>query len=83
MPSRSRVFTVPWGMARLSAISLWDTCAPQAILHAAGGRFLDLDGRPLSYAGPGLNHARGLLATNGACAPEAVAKLAGRFPELD
>jgi 3'(2'), 5'-bisphosphate nucleotidase len=70
-------------IATTSAISLWDTCAPQAILHAAGGRFLDLDGRPLSYAGPALNHARGLLATNGACAPEAVAKLAGRFPELD
>ena len=70
-------------IATTSAISLWDTCAPQAILHAAGGLFLDLDGQPLSYAGPALNHARGLLATNGACAPDAVAKLAGRFPELD
>ena len=70
-------------IATTSAISLWDTCAPQAILHAAGGRFLDLDGRPLSYAGPALNHPRGLLATNGACATEVVATLKGRFPELD
>ena len=70
-------------VATTSAISLWDTCAPQAILHAAGGRFLDLDGRPLSYAGPALNHARGLLATNGACATEVVATLKGRFPKLD
>lgn len=70
-------------VATTSSISLWDTCAPQAILHAAGGRFLDLDGRPLSYAGPHLNHPRGLLATNGACAPDVVARLAGRFPSLD
>ncbi len=70
-------------VATTSSISLWDTCAPQAILHAAGGRFLDLDGRPLDYAGPHLNHARGLLATNGACAQDVVARLAGRFAKLD
>ena len=70
-------------IATTSAISLWDTCAPEAILAAAGGRFLDLDGQPLSYAGPALNHPRGLLATNGACAPDVVATLAGRFPRLD
>jgi len=70
-------------IATTSAISLWDTCAPQAILHAAGGRFLDLDGRPLRYGGPALNHPRGLLATNGACADEVVAVLQGRFATLD
>jgi 3'(2'), 5'-bisphosphate nucleotidase len=70
-------------IATTSAISLWDTCAPEAILDAAGGRFLDLDGQPLSYAGPGLNHPRGLLATNGACGDEVVATLEGRFPQLD
>jgi len=58
-------------------ISLWDTCGPQAILHASGGRFLDTDGRPLCYTGPGLKHARGLLATNGASADAVVAKVAG------
>jgi 3'(2'), 5'-bisphosphate nucleotidase len=30
----------------------WDTCAPQAVLEAAGGSVLTLDGRPLSYAKP-------------------------------
>jgi 3'(2'), 5'-bisphosphate nucleotidase len=70
-------------VATTSAISLWDTCAPEAILHAAGGRFLDLDGAPLQYGGPHLNHPRGLLATNGASAPDVVARLAGLFPALD
>jgi len=70
-------------VATTSAISLWDTCAPEAILHAAGGRFLDLDGAPLHYGGPHLTHTRGLLATNGACAADVVARLHGLFPALD
>jgi 3'(2'), 5'-bisphosphate nucleotidase len=69
-------------VATTSAISLWDTCAPEAILHGAGGRFLDLDGQPLDYGGPHLNHRRGLLATNGASAEDVVARLAGLFPAL-
>ncbi len=70
-------------VATTSHISVWDTCAPEAILHAAGGRFLDLDGAPLQYGGPHLNHARGLLATNGASAADVVARLHGLFPTLD
>lgn len=70
-------------VAVTGAIRLWDTAAPEAILHAAGGRFLDLDGGPLHYGGPHLEHRRGLLATNGACAEAVVARLAGKFPELD
>jgi 3'(2'), 5'-bisphosphate nucleotidase len=31
----------------------WDTCAPQAVLEAAGGTVETLDGRPLGYAKPG------------------------------
>jgi 3'(2'), 5'-bisphosphate nucleotidase len=31
----------------------WDTCAPQAVLEAAGGAVLTLDGQPLRYAKPG------------------------------
>lgn len=65
------------------SISLWDTAAPAAILHAAGGAMLDLDGQPLDYGGPHLNHPRGLLATNGACTQAVVTKLAGMFPSLD
>jgi 3'(2'), 5'-bisphosphate nucleotidase len=70
-------------VAATGAISLWDTAAPEAILHAAGGRFLDLDGNALHYGGPGLKHPRGLLATNGACADAVTARLAGKFPSLD
>jgi 3'(2'), 5'-bisphosphate nucleotidase len=70
-------------MSAPGASSLWDTAAPEAILHAAGGCFLDLDGNPLHYGGPGLKHARGLLATNGACAEAVVGRLRGMFPELD
>ena len=69
-------------IAPTSYISLWDTCGPQAILHAAGGRFLNVDGAPLDYSGPALKHARGLLATNGACADAVVAKIEGLFPEF-
>jgi 3'(2'), 5'-bisphosphate nucleotidase len=43
----------------------WDTCAPQAILHAAGGRMTDLHGEPLRYADADLRNERGILATNG------------------
>ncbi len=63
-------------------LKLWDTCAPEAILRAAGGRCVDLDGEPVSYAGPHLNHPRGFLATNGASTDSVTACLAGRFPQL-
>jgi len=42
---------------------LWDSCAPQVVLHAAGGRLTDMCGEPLRYVGPGLGNDRGLLAT--------------------
>ncbi|GJM21200.1 MAG: 3'(2'),5'-bisphosphate nucleotidase CysQ [Planctomycetota bacterium] len=69
-------------IAPTSYISLWDTCGPEAILHAAGGRFLNVDGEPLDYSGPGLKHKRGLLATNGACADAVVTKISGLFPDI-
>jgi 3'(2'), 5'-bisphosphate nucleotidase len=31
----------------------WDTCAPQAVLEAAGGAVLTMDGAPLTYGKPG------------------------------
>ena len=46
--------------------SLWDACAPDAILHAASGRFSDLYGDPIDYKSPHMKVARGLLACNGA-----------------
>jgi 3'(2'), 5'-bisphosphate nucleotidase len=42
---------------------LWDSAAPQAILHAAGGRLTDMRGQPLVYTGPALGNDLGLLAT--------------------
>ncbi|MDC3955120.1 3'(2'),5'-bisphosphate nucleotidase CysQ family protein [Polyangium jinanense] len=45
---------------------LWDTCGPEAILVAAGGRFSDLDGAPIDYAYGGLKLENGLVATNAA-----------------
>ena len=44
-------------------IKRWDSCAPEAILQAAGGRFSDLDGNAIDYAGGELPP--GILATNG------------------
>jgi 3'(2'), 5'-bisphosphate nucleotidase len=43
----------------------WDTCAPEAVLIAAGGRFTDLDGTPIDYASADLVLRRGIVATNG------------------
>jgi len=43
---------------------LWDTCAPEAILKAAGGRFTDLDGKPIDYAATDISIPNGLVATN-------------------
>ncbi|MCC6554827.1 MAG: 3'(2'),5'-bisphosphate nucleotidase CysQ [Polyangiaceae bacterium] len=44
---------------------LWDSCAPEAILEAAGGRFTDLAGDPITYARADLGLSNGLIATNG------------------
>ena len=44
---------------------IWDTCGPEAILVAAGGRVTDVDGRPLNYADPDLFNRRGIVASNG------------------
>jgi len=47
----------------------WDTCAPEAVLAAAGGRCSDLEGRPIDYAERVLSLRRGLVATNGVLHP--------------
>ncbi len=44
---------------------LWDTCGPEAILTAAGGRMSDMDGRPLDYTKADLNNRSGVVASNG------------------
>ena len=45
----------------------WDTCGPQAILEAAGGRVTDLHGRTMAYNRTDLHNRDGLVCTNGAC----------------
>jgi 3'(2'), 5'-bisphosphate nucleotidase len=44
--------------------SAWDTCAPEAVLRAAGGRFTDLAGDPFLYGIADLRTRRGILACN-------------------
>lgn len=43
----------------------WDSCAPEAILTAAGGRLTDTNGEPIDYTTPDLLNRRGLVASNG------------------
>lgn len=44
----------------------WDTCAPEIILHEAGGQLTDLFGQPLVYNQPDVQNRNGVVATNGA-----------------
>ena len=44
----------------------WDTCAPEAVLAAAGGRMTDLWGEPLRYNTPDVYNHNGIVSSNGA-----------------
>ncbi|RMD95968.1 MAG: 3'(2'),5'-bisphosphate nucleotidase CysQ [Calditrichaeota bacterium] len=44
---------------------LWDSCAPQAVLEAAGGIMTDIYGNPLDYTQEETKNMNGLLASNG------------------
>jgi 3'(2'), 5'-bisphosphate nucleotidase len=46
--------------------SRWDSCAPEAVLRAAGGKLTDLTGKPYRYDGGELQNCRGLLGCNSA-----------------
>ncbi len=59
----------------------WDTCAPEAILAAAGGRLSDLFGGPIEYTTE-LAHRRGLVGSNGHVHGEVVGKLGPLFAHL-
>jgi len=43
----------------------WDTCAPEAIVHAAGGRITDVFGQPLRYREADVENKTGVVASNG------------------
>jgi 3'(2'), 5'-bisphosphate nucleotidase len=53
----------------------WDTCAPEIILHEAGGRLTDLFGQPLRYNGVRIDNRNGIVATNGAAHESVIEKL--------
>jgi 3'(2'), 5'-bisphosphate nucleotidase len=55
---------------------LWDTCAPEVILHEAGGRMTDLFGKPLVYDGAHIQNRNGLVATNGVAHQTVIRRLA-------
>ncbi len=48
-----------------SQTKIWDSCGPEAILTAAGGRVTDSDGQALCYTRPELKNPRGMVASNG------------------
>jgi 3'(2'), 5'-bisphosphate nucleotidase len=50
-----------------SMTKAWDSCAPEAVLRAAGGRMTDLAGTQLRYSPRDVKNRQGLLATNRAC----------------
>lgn len=60
----------------------WDTCAPEIILHEAGGRITDLFGQPLGYNVAEVQNRNGLIASNGVVHDEIVGALAPLLDEF-
>jgi 3'(2'), 5'-bisphosphate nucleotidase len=46
--------------------SLWDACGPEAVLKAAGGRFVHVDGSSIDYRAQHMANKKGILACNAA-----------------
>jgi 3'(2'), 5'-bisphosphate nucleotidase len=44
--------------------SLWDACGPEAILKAAGGVFVHVDGSAIGYQTADMTNRKGILACN-------------------
>lgn len=59
-----------------SKVKLWDACAPDAIVRAAGGVYTDARGTPFDYRGP-LAQRSGTLAANPTLHAEALRRCAG------
>ena len=60
----------------------WDTCAPEIILHEAGGRITDLFGQPLRYNVPEVQNRNGLVASNGVAHEKIIRALAPLLDEF-
>jgi 3'(2'), 5'-bisphosphate nucleotidase len=63
------------------AVKLWDACAPEAIVHAAGGIYSDGNGKPFDYRGA-VAQGAGTLAANPTLHAEALRRFAAT-PRLD
>lgn len=61
---------------------MWDTCAPEALIRAAGGDVFDFSGHPLTYRGTTSRVASAFVASTAAMRSPLVAALA-EHPELD
>lgn len=63
-------------MAPEKAGSLWDACAPDAIVRAAGGIYTDSFGLPIDYRAPRVENERGIVAANPTLHDHVVRRLA-------
>jgi 3'(2'), 5'-bisphosphate nucleotidase len=59
---------------------LWDACAPEAVIRAAGGKLTDARGGDFDYRTQPIVNPRGLVATNGVLHDEVIARLAPVLP---
>jgi 3'(2'), 5'-bisphosphate nucleotidase len=62
---------------------IWDTCGPEAVLAAAGGKMTDVDGTPLVYDREDLYNRRGIVASNGPLHPFVIETLAPLVRQTD
>jgi 3'(2'), 5'-bisphosphate nucleotidase len=62
---------------------IWDTCGPEAVLTAAGGKMSDVDGSPLVYDREDLYNRRGIVASNGPLHPFVIETLAPLVRQTD
>ncbi len=60
----------------------WDTCAPEAVLRAAGGLLTDLWGQPYRYNTEDVQNHNGLVAAGSALHPTVIERLAPVLEEL-
>jgi 3'(2'), 5'-bisphosphate nucleotidase len=59
---------------------LWDMCAPEAILRAAGGEVTDFQGQRLDYRREELRNLNGVVASNGTRHADIIALVRDLFP---
>lgn len=57
----------------------WDTCAPEVILNAAGGKLSDLFGAAVDYRCEDLRHRHGLVGSNGHLHAQVIAQTSKLF----